>query len=295
MKLAAIDIGSNAVRLLFMNVYETENGPVFVKDAIYRVPLRLGDDVFLKGKITKEGKRRTLDTMIAFKKLMLVHGTEGYMICATSAMRDAKNAKEIIKAVKKKTGLEIVVISGAEEAEIIFANHVEKMRLQPDKNYLYIDVGGGSTELVLIKKGELIAKRSFNIGTLRLKHNKVEENEWVEMENWISPFKKSYSPITAIGSGGNINTLIKAFGSKKGMELSTAEIETDYATLSQLSTQEMIIKYALKPDRADVIIPAVKIYLTILKSLDIKNVFIPKVGLTDGIVHKLYEKLKGLE
>lgn len=295
MKLAAIDIGSNAVRLLFMNVYETDNGPIFVKDAIYRVPLRLGDDVFLKGKITKEGKRRTLDTMIAFKKLMLVHGTEGYMICATSAMRDAKNAKEIIKAVKKKTGLEIVVISGAEEAEIIFANHVEKMSLHPDKNYMYIDVGGGSTELVLIKKGELIAKRSFNIGTLRLKHNKVDENEWVEMDKWINPFKKDYAPITAIGSGGNINTLIKAFGSKKGMELTTTEIEADYAALSELTTKEMIIKFSLKPDRADVILHAVKIYLTILKSLDIKNVFIPKVGLTDGIIHKLYEKLKGLE
>lgn len=295
MKLAAIDIGSNAVRLMFMNVYETENGPVFVKDVIYRVPLRLGDDVFLKGKISKAGQKRTIDTMIAFEKLMSVHDCDGHMICATSAMRDATNAKEVIREVKKKTGLKINVITGKEEAEIIFSNHVEKMSLHPEKNYLYIDVGGGSTELVLIKNGEMIAEESFNIGTLRLKHQKVDSTVWEQIEKWVLPFKDKYPNITAIGSGGNINTLIKAFGSKKGMELTREEIETDYEKLSKFSTEEMILKFSLKPDRADVILHAVKIYLFILNALEIKKVFIPKIGLTDGIIHRLYEQMKAKE
>lgn len=275
-----------------MNVYETTSGPVFVKDAMYRVPLRLGEDAFLKGKIGKENIKRTISTMSAFKKLMAIHETSAYMICATSAMREAKNAKDVVKQVRKKTGLEIEIISGQMEAEIIFSNHVERMRLHPDKNYLYIDVGGGSTELVLIKKGEMVDKRSFNIGTLRVKFDKVKEKEWLELENWLMPFKETYAPITAIGSGGNINGLIKAFGSKKKMELTTAEIESDFAKLQAMTTQEMIIQFQMKPDRADVIIPAIQIYLRILKTLEIKDVFIPKVGLSDGIIHVLYEKMK---
>lgn len=291
MKLAAIDIGSNAVRLLFINVYETADGPQFIKDAMYRVPLRLGDEVFQKGKLPKEKTKELIYTMQAFKKLMKVHQPVAYMACATSAMRDAANAQHVLEKVKKKSGISISVISGQEEAEMIFSNHVEKLSTDPDSNYLYIDVGGGSTELVLMSGGQQIDKYSFNIGTLRLKHGQIKEKDWAILDKWLAQFKGKYHPLLGIGSGGNINTMIKYFGKSKKPELELGVIEETYSKLKDLSTEERILQYNMKPDRADVIVPAAEIFLRIMHQLQINKIIIPKVGLADGMVHQMYEEI----
>ena len=219
MKFAAIDIGSNAVRLIFTNVYETETGAQFVKDAMYRVALRLGEEVFLNGKISKKKDAEMLSTMKAFKHLIDIHQPVQIMACATSAMRDAKNAKEIVQKIYKKTGIDIKIISGQKEAELILSNHVERFSLDENKNYLYIDVGGGSTELILISEGKLVDKWSFNIGTLRMTLNKVKPKHWQDLDTWIDHFKEKYQPLYGIGSGGNINTIQKQFVKRKGNEV----------------------------------------------------------------------------
>lgn len=291
MKLAAIDIGSNAVRLLFINVYDTPEGPQFVKDAMYRVPLRLGDEVFQKGKLPKEKTKELIYTMQAFKKLMKVHQPVAYMACATSAMRDASNAEAVLDKVKKKSGIRITVITGQEEAEMIFSNHVEKLSTDPNSNYLYIDVGGGSTELVLMSGGKQIDKYSFNIGTLRLKHGQIKAHDWALLDKWLLQYKGKFSPLFGIGSGGNINTMIKYFGKSKKPELELSVIEETYKKLKDLSVEERILKYNMKPDRADVIVPAAEIFLRIMQQLGIDRIMIPKVGLADGMVHQMYEEI----
>ena len=291
MKLAAIDIGSNAVRLLFINVYETPEGPSYVKDAMYRVPLRLGEEVFKKGKLSKKKIKDFVNTMQAFKKLMKVHDPVAYMACATSAMREAENAKEVLEKIKKKTGIKITVISGQEEADILFSNHVEQFQPDPDLNYMYIDVGGGSTELVLISKGEKKDRRSFNIGTLRLRDGKIADKEWLNMEYWLMGLRDKYPSMKAVGTGGNINTIQKYFNKSKGSELTRKAIEDTYNLLKPLTLEEKILKYSLKPDRADVIVPAAEIFLKVMTIMDIEKIIIPKVGLADGMVHQMFEQI----
>jgi exopolyphosphatase/guanosine-5'-triphosphate,3'-diphosphate pyrophosphatase len=292
MKLAAIDIGSNAVRLLFINVIDSPEGSQYIKDSMYRVPLRLGEEVFKKGKLSKKKMKDLVNTMIAFKKLMNVHKPEAYMACATSAMRDAQNANEALKRVKEKAKIQIDVISGEEEAEMIFSNHVEKLSLKPNNNYLYIDVGGGSTEVILISKGEMVDKWSFNIGTLRLKHGLVSDNDWLQMDEWLKSFKGKFKNIIAIGSGGNINNILKYFSEEKSSEIDIALVKKAKDTLDKLTVEQRMINYNLKPDRADVITHAAQIYLHISDYLDIKRMIIPKVGLADGMIHVMYEKIK---
>lgn len=291
MKLAAIDIGSNAVRLLFINVYETPDGPSYVKDAMYRVPLRLGEEVFKKGKLSKKKIKDFVNTMQAFKKLMKVHDPVAYMACATSAMREAENAKEVLEKIKKKTGIKITVISGQEEADILFSNHVEQFQPDPDLNYMYIDVGGGSTELVLISKGEKKDRRSFNIGTLRLRDGKITDKEWLNMEYWLMGLRDKYPSMKAVGTGGNINTIQKYFNKSKGSELTRQAIQDTYNLLTPLTLEERILKYSLKPDRADVIVPAAEIFLKVMTIMDIQKIIIPKVGLADGMVHQMFEQI----
>jgi exopolyphosphatase/guanosine-5'-triphosphate,3'-diphosphate pyrophosphatase len=290
-KLAAIDIGSNAVRLLFINVYETPDGPSYVKDAMYRVPLRLGEEVFRKGKLSKKKIKDFVNTMQAFKKLMKVLDPVAYMACATSAMREAENAKEVIEKIKKKTGIKITVISGQEEADILFSNHVEQFQPDPDLNYMYIDVGGGSTELILISKGEKKDRRSFNIGTLRLRDGKVADKEWLDMEYWLMGLRDKYPALKAVGTGGNINTIQKYFNKSKGPELTRQAIQDTYNLLTPLTLEEKILKYSLKPDRADVIVPAAEIFLKVMTIMDIQKIIIPKVGLADGMVHQMFEQI----
>lgn len=291
MKFAAIDIGSNAVRLIFINVYETPTGPQFVKDAMYRVALRLGEEAFLKGKISEKKTEELLSTMKAFKHLIDVHKPVQIMACATSAMRDAKNAKEIVAKVLKKTGIDIKIITGQKEAELILSNHVEKLQLEENKNYLYIDVGGGSTELILLSKGKLVDKWSFNIGTLRMTLGKIKEKHWKELDVWVDHFKGKYQPLLGIGSGGNINTIQKHFVKRKDNEVHLSDLQYTYDKLESMTIDERILKYGFRPDRADVIVPATTIFMHIMQRLSIETLFVPKVGLGDGMIHEMYEKM----
>ncbi|MBK6274118.1 MAG: exopolyphosphatase [Chitinophagales bacterium] len=291
MKFAAIDIGSNAVRLIFINVYETPTGPQFVKDAMYRVALRLGEEAFLKGKISEKKTEELLSTMKAFKHLIDVHKPVQIMACATSAMRDAKNAKEIVAKVLKKTGIDIKIITGQKEAELILSNHVEKLQLEENKNYLYIDVGGGSTELILLSKGKLVDKWSFNIGTLRMTLGKIKEKHWKELDVWVDHFKGKYQPLLGIGSGGNINTIQKHFVKRKDNEVHLSDLQFTYDKLESMTIDERILKYGFRPDRADVIVPATTIFMHIMQRLSIETLFVPKVGLGDGMIHEMYEKM----
>lgn len=291
MKLAAIDIGSNAVRLLFINVYETIDGPTYVKDALYRVPLRLGEDVFKKGKLSKSKTKDFVNTMVAFKKLMKVYKPTAYMACATSAMRDASNSEDVLDKIKKETGIKIRIISGQEEADILFSNHIEKLQPDPQHNYLFIDVGGGSTELILVSKGEMVDRKSFNIGTLRLRDNMIPDKSWRELDKWLDSYKGKYPDAIAVGTGGNINTMQKYFSKSKKLEMSCSVITDTYNALKDLSIEERILKYSLKPDRADVIVPAAEIFIRIINSLGVDSILVPKVGLADGMVHQMFEQI----
>ena len=288
MKFAAIDIGSNAVRLIFINVYETPSGPQFVKDAMYRVALRLGEEVFIKGKISARKEAEMLATMKAFKHLIDVHQPVQIMACATSAMRDAKNAKEIVNKVYKKTGIDIKIISGQKEAEFIFSNHVEKFQLDFQKNYLYIDVGGGSTEFTLFSHGKMITSRSFKAGTVRLLNEMVHDVVWEEIEKWIRTNTADYEEVTLIGSGGNINKLFKMSGKQQDKPLSYIYINSQYAYLSSLTYEQRISQLGLNSDRADVIVPATRIYLNAMKWSGARQIYVPKIGLSDGIVKAMY-------
>jgi exopolyphosphatase/guanosine-5'-triphosphate,3'-diphosphate pyrophosphatase len=290
MKFAAIDIGSNAVRLIFTNVYETPAGPTFVKDAMYRVALRLGEESFIKGKISRDKEAELTSTMKAFRHLIDVHRPVQVMACATSAMRDAKNAREIVKKVHKKTGIDIKIISGQKEAELILSNHVEKFQLDEAKDYLYIDVGGGSTELILLSKGKLVDKWSFNIGTLRMTLGKIKDRHWQELDVWVDHFKGKYPSLTGIVSGGNINTIQKHFVKRKEPEVHYSDLLFTLKNLENLSVEERILKYGFRPDRADVIVPAATIFIHIMQRLNIDTLYVPKVGLGDGMIHLMYER-----
>jgi exopolyphosphatase/guanosine-5'-triphosphate,3'-diphosphate pyrophosphatase len=292
-KFAAVDIGSNAVRLLLCHVFEEGSEPVFKKAELVRMPIRLGEDVFRFGKISEEKKMQLAKAMKAFKILADVFGAIDFRACATSAMRDASNSQAIVDFVRDYSDVNIEVIDGKTEAHIIYSNHIAE-HLEYDQSYLYIDVGGGSTELTLFSKNKIIAAQSFNIGTIRLLHDQVKKETWSIFKEWIRENTKAYHPLTAIGSGGNINKLFKMADRKEHKPLSTEKIKEIYDFLKEYSLEERILKLGLNPDRADVIIPATKVLLTALKSAEIDHVFVPQVGLSDGIVHLLYDKYKGM-
>ena len=291
MKFAAIDIGSNAVRLLFCNVYD-DNGKIsFKKAELIRVPLRLGEDSFLRGKISPKKIDKLITAMKAFKNLMDVHEAIDYRACATSAMRDAENRYDIVERVRKEAGIKIEIIDGKTEADIIFSNHIEE-HLDKSTNYLYIDIGGGSTEITLFSKNKAIVSQSFNIGTIRMLHNQINKEYWTYFKNWVEEITKGYKPLIAIGSGGNINKLFKMTGRKPNKPIPAVKIKNLYEVLESYTYEERIRIFGLNPDRADVIIPASKILLTIIKKSGIEKIIIPQIGLSDGIVHELYEKHK---
>jgi exopolyphosphatase/guanosine-5'-triphosphate,3'-diphosphate pyrophosphatase len=210
---------------------------------------------------------------------------------ATSAMRDASNGKEVIEEIEKATSIKIEILDGKTEANLIFANHIEEI-LDPDKAYMYIDVGGGSTEITIYNKHKAIASKSFNIGTLRLLYNKVNDETWEEMKQWIKKNTQGIYPLYAIGSGGNINKLYKMSGKKENKSLGYNKLKGLYEMLQSYTYEERIKLLGLKPDRADVIVPAAKIYLTAMKTADIEKMYVPQIGLSDGVVHQLYETLK---
>lgn len=287
-KYAAIDIGSNAVRLLISNIIEEKGKPVtFKKNSLVRVPIRLGADVFIKGKISKENTQRMLDTMLAFKLLMKSHKVVKYKACATSAMRESANGRKVVDSILSHSGISIDIIGGEEEAAIIAATDLNKY-IDPNKTYLYVDVGGGSTEFTIIDRGNHGASRSFKIGTVRLLNDMVKKETWQELQEWISIITKGYHKIDVIGSGGNINKIFKVSGKALGKPLSYFYMTSYYNTLQTYSYEERITELSLNQDRADVIIPAMRIYLSAMKWSGAKNIYVPKIGLADGIIKSIY-------
>lgn len=289
-KYGAIDIGSNAVRLLVANVIEEKGkAPKFKKSALVRVPIRLGADAFVSGEISDINIDRMVDAMKAFKLLMKVHGVEKYKACATSAMREATNRKKVVKKIYDKAGIEIDVINGAKEAEIISSTDLKDL-INSDETYLYVDVGGGSTELTVFSRGQIINSKSFKIGTVRLINNSKEKNKkiFAKVEKWIVENTNEYKRISLIGSGGNINKIFKMSGLDAGRPISYIYLNSQFEFLKKMSYQERISELSLNPDRADVIVPATKIYLSAMKWSGARRIFVPKIGLSDGIVKSLY-------
>ncbi|MGB4929307.1 MAG: exopolyphosphatase [Chitinophagales bacterium] len=293
MKFAAIDIGSNAIRLLIENVYETPKGPVFHKDSLIRIPVRLGEDAFIDGVISDDKINMLVKAMISMKHIIEIHKVTAFKVCATSAMRDAKNSAHIIERVKKEAGLDIQIISGDKEGKTILGMPLDQMGLEPNDFYLYIDVGGGSTELAFLGRGQMIANRSFNIGTLRILNDQVADGDWREMLEWIRQTKNQNFELSAIGIGGNINHVMKHYGKTGKPYLSISILKRVMMYMDELSMGERVRELGLKPDRADVIVPALKIYINVMKWAGIEKIYVPKQGLSDGLISQLYQEWKG--
>lgn len=291
MRLAAIDIGSNAARLLISEAFTEKDGKVrFDKLNLVRVPLRLGFDVFEKGEISKEKRGMVLQTMKAYSHLINAYGVKQVIVCATSAMRDASNSADIIRKVKLETGLEIKIISGELEASLIYENHIAE-NMDTEHSYLYIDVGGGSTELTFFADGKLISKESFNIGTIRLLKNMVTEAQWDSMKETIKQKTKGYKKIAAIGTGGNINKVFSLSKKKDGRPLTLDLLKDYFKELSSYNVADRIRLYDLREDRADVIVPALLIYLNVMRWADADEIYVPKIGLADGLIHHLHAEI----
>lgn len=290
MILAAIDIGSNAARLLICEVVIKGKETEFNRLNIVRIPLQLGFDVFEKGFIGSRKKKMLIDTIKAYKQLMKVYEVEHYMACATSAMRDAQNSKEIIKEIEAETSIEIEIISGELEAEIIYENHIAEL-LDKEHSYLYMDVGGGSTELTLYHNNELVLQKSVNIGTVRMLTNKVTDETWEELKDICKNIAEKYNHVTGIGSGGNINKIFSLLRSKNEKYLHANAVKEMQKEMLQLSVDERMKKYNIKKDRAEVIVPAIQIYMNLFKWCGIEQILVPKIGLADGLIQHLYDQV----
>ncbi|MEG0928726.1 MULTISPECIES: Ppx/GppA phosphatase family protein [Chryseobacterium] len=291
MKIAAIDIGSNAARLLINEVKINNKKPEFIKLNLLRIPLRLGMDVFTIGKIGEEREKMVIDSMKIFSDLMKIYKVDHYRACATSAMRDAANGNEIIERVKEASGINIEIISGDEEATLIYENHVAE-GLDKDFAYLYIDVGGGSTELTFYENGKMVYERSFNIGTIRLLNNLVTEDNWKEMKDEIKENIVSKKPIVAIGSGGNINKVFSMSKTKDGKPMSSSHLKKVYKEFNELSVEERMTKHSLREDRADVLVHALNIFNNVMSWSDINRIFVPKISVADGLIQNIYSQLQ---
>lgn len=289
-KYAAIDIGSNAMRLLIANVIEEENKPTqFNKSHLIRVPIRLGQDAFTVGEISEESAERMVKAMKAFKLLMDVYQVEKYAACATSAMREAYNGKDLVEEIAEKAQINIDIIEGKTEAAIIANSDLESF-IKNEGHYLYVDVGGGSTEFTLFSTGKQIVSKSFKNGTVRLLNNMVTESVWQEIEKWIKTHTAHLSNVEIIGSGGNINKIFKMSGKTNDKPLTQTYLVQRFKYLNSLSYEERIYTLGLNTDRADVIIPAIKIYVNAMKWSNAKHIYVPKIGLSDGIVKAMYYK-----
>ncbi len=289
-KYGAIDIGSNAIRLLVANIIIKEDNDVqFKKSSLVRVPIRLGADSFVKGIISDENIVRMIDAMEAFKLLMKVHNVERYKACATSAMREAKNGTEVVNQIFNKTGVQIDIIGGKEEAAIISSTDLNQL-ISKDNAYLYVDVGGGSTEFTIFSGGKITTSKSFKMGTVRLLNNKKSVNKeiFADVEKWIKKNTKDLKKIALIGSGGNINKLFKMSGRTEGKPISYIYLNAQYQFLKKMTYQQRVSELSLNPDRADVIIPATKIYLSAMKWSGASKIYVPKIGLSDGIIKSLF-------
>lgn len=290
MKIAAIDIGSNAARLLINEVKINNRKPEFIKLNLLRIPLRLGMDVFTLGKIGEEREKMVVDSMKIFSDLMKIYKVDHYRACATSAMRDAANGKEIIERVKDASGIDIEIITGDEEATLIYENHVAE-GLDKEFAYLYIDVGGGSTELTFYENGKMMYEKSFNIGTIRLLNNLVTVDNWHEMKEEIKENITSKKPIVAIGSGGNINKVFSMSKTKDGKPMTLSHLKKVYKEFNELSVEERMTKHNLREDRADVVAHALRIFNNVMSWSDINRIFVPKISVADGLIHNIYSQL----
>lgn len=290
-KYAAIDIGSNAMRVLISNVLETREEVHFQKNAFIRAPIRLGEDSFTFGEISKKNLKRMISAMKAFKLLMKVHEVSHYQAYATSALREANNRREVVEQVKKKAGIKIEIIDGRKEAEIISNSKISDF-LNTQKTFLFVDVGGGSTEFTFINEGKRVCSKSFKIGTVRLINNLVDDRVWEAIRNWIIKNAKPYRKITLMGSGGNINKLFKLSNIKEGKPLSVIKLNQIFLELKSLNYEERIVKFELNPDRADVIIPAARIYLKALEWSGGQKIYVPRFGLSDGMIKYMHKHRK---
>jgi exopolyphosphatase/guanosine-5'-triphosphate,3'-diphosphate pyrophosphatase len=289
LRYAAIDIGSNAVRLLIADIIENNGSVSFKKNTLIRVPLRLGDDAFLNQHISDKKAADLVKTMHAFRGLMDVYKVGDYYAYATSAMREAKNGNIVVQQIREEANIHLEIIQGQKEAKIIYASHAED-NIDKNKNYLYIDVGGGSTELSLFSAGELLASKSFNLGTIRILDNQDKEETWDEMRDFIREHTRQFKGIAGIGTGGNINKLYKLADEKDGAPLTYTKLKSLHNYLNSFSLKDRINVLGLNQDRADVIIPACDIYLSVMKWAGIKHMYVPSVGMVDGIIQTLIEK-----
>lgn len=293
MILAAIDIGSNAARLLICETSVYKDGSVdFTKLQLLRIPLRLGFDVFDNGGVSEQKKNKLKETLKIYQALMKIYNVEAYKACATSAMRDASNGRQVLDEIFNETGLKIDIITGQEEANIIYETHIAE-KLSDNKSYLYIDVGGGSTEITLFSQNHTIFKESFNIGTIRLLHNKVTDEQWEHMKWYIKTYARDYQPLEAIGTGGNINKIFSISKRKEGRPLSLEILKDYYKELSYTTVEERKHLYQFREDRADVIVPALQVYISIMRWALADEIYVPKIGLADGLIKMLYNERKG--
>jgi len=289
-KYAAVDIGSNAIRLLIATVIEKEGFPTqFKKTSLVRLPIRLGADVFLGGNISSSNYKRLLDAMQAYSLIIKTHKVVAFRACATSAMREAKNGKEIVSKLKAATGIDIQIIDGNDEAAIIASTDLKQL-ISDNKVFLYVDVGGGSTEFTVFANGKNIASHSFKLGTVRIINGMVEDTMWEQAQQWVTQHTKAYSKINVIGSGGNINSIYRFSEKKVGQPLSYLFMSNFYEKVKQYDYNQRVFELKMNPDRADVIIPATRIYLSAMKWAKAKNMYVPKIGLADGIVKQLYNE-----
>jgi len=288
-KFAAIDIGSNAVRLLLSRAVHRGTRPLFKKEALIRLPLRLGEDAFVLHRLTEEKADKLVQAMIGFRHLMRAYDPVSYRACATSAMRESENGPDLVSRVRRESDISLEIISGQMEADIIYSNHFEE-RLDWDPSYLYIDVGGGSTEITVFSRGESITSRSFEIGTVRLLMGLVPKSAWADMKRWIKAVAPEFKPLVGIGSGGNINKISKMLRIKHDKALTYKKLRTLREYLQTFSVEERVKILGLRPDRADVIVPAADIFLSVMKWARIKRVFVPEIGLADGVIRMLYEE-----
>jgi exopolyphosphatase/guanosine-5'-triphosphate,3'-diphosphate pyrophosphatase len=287
-KFATIDIGSNAIRLLISNVYKRDSKFFTTKNSLIRLPVRLGQDAFKNGKISKTNIIRLIDSLKSFQLIMKVHNVEKYLAYATSALRSSSNGELIINEVSNKIGLNVEIISGSKEAKIITNNN---KFFSNENTYCFLDVGGGSTELTLFKNNKIISSKSFKIGGVRLINNLVKSSTWKKLEEWIYDNLGSQNDIRLVGLGGNINKIFKISGNNIGVPLKKSLLDISINKLDKMTDFEKTIELKLNPDRIDVIVPAGKIYQFVMDKLNSKEILVPKIGLADAMVHELLKKL----
>ena len=290
---AGIDIGSNAVRLLIKCLNDESSEELLSKVQLVRVPIRLGEDAFMKGRIGKKKSKKLISLMRAYKELMEIYDVSNYRACATSAMRDADNGLELVQAIEEEVGIKIEIISGREEAQLISQDLINGADIDSEATFLYVDVGGGSTELNLVQHGELLQSNSFNIGTIRQLSGKVEQEEVRLFESYLAQIKESYGEVQVVGSGGNINKLLRLGAPAERAKvnfLKYTNLQSVYDELVKYTSEERMIRFRLKPDRADVIIPAAEIFLLVGRIICCEKIIVPTKGLSDGIIESIYKE-----